>query len=98
MISPDTPPGADIICIDDSPGDYGSGGLVKGGVYTLARVEICVTGGYGAFLQEIPPWESYAPPWGLVAVGFELRRFRRLDLPTCLTALLDGAPSPAFSE
>jgi len=92
MIGPDTPPGAELVCIDAAPGEFGSGGLVTGALYTLARIEWCVTGGYGVILEEIEPWETYAPPWGLVTVGFEPRRFRLLDIPRCLTALLDAAP------
>jgi hypothetical protein len=93
MIPSHTPPGAEIICIDDAPGEFGAGGLVKGAVYTLARIELCVTGGFGVILREIPPWETYAPPWGLVTVGFDPRRFRLLELPRCLTELLETQPA-----
>jgi hypothetical protein len=88
MISPGTPPGADVICIDDTPGPYGAGGLSRGAIYTVDRIEPCVTGGYGVFLREVSPWDSYAPPWGLVTIGFELKRFRYLEIHKSLTAML----------
>jgi hypothetical protein len=49
-------------------------------------------------LGEIPPWQTYTPPWGLVGIGFELRRFRYLDLPASLTQLLDEAEKETEKE
>ncbi|MFM8647112.1 MAG: hypothetical protein ACKOB7_04935 [Methylocystis sp.] len=40
-------------------------------------------------LKEMHPVLSYAPPWGRVIIGYELSRFRYLDLPDGLTRLLD---------
>ena len=30
MISPDTPPGTEVVCVDAGPGRYGDGGLQRG--------------------------------------------------------------------
>ncbi|MBM3574628.1 MAG: hypothetical protein FJX39_02780 [Alphaproteobacteria bacterium] len=89
MIAKDTPPGTDIVCINASPGDYGPTGLHLGAVYTLDRIESCVGETYAALLKEMHPVLSYAPPWGRVIIGYELSRFRYLDLPDGLTRLLD---------
>lgn len=91
MISPDTPAGAEVICIDDSPGPYGDGGLKRGALYTVARVVRAIGGGHVVLLEEIAPWQGYAPPWGLLSIGFELKRFRYLDIPGSLTRLLQAA-------
>jgi hypothetical protein len=93
MISPDTSPGTEIICIDDSLGPYGNGGLRKGNLYTVDRIVPAITGGFVVLLIELPPWRIYAPPWGAVEVGFELKRFRYLDVPVALTKLLEAVPT-----
>jgi hypothetical protein len=93
MISPDTSPGTEIICIDDTCGPYGSGGLCKGKLYTVERIAPAITGGYVVLLVELRPWRTYAQPWGVVDVGFELKRFRYLDIPIELTALLTARPA-----
>lgn len=91
MIDPDTPPGAEIICIDAAAGPYGDGGLRQGAIYTVERIAPAIDGGHVVVLAEIRPWETYAPPWGMVEIGFELKRFRYLDIPASLTALLEEA-------
>lgn len=95
MIGPDTPPGAEIVCIDASPGPYGDGGLLCGAVYTVERVARAIDGGHVVVLAEIAPWQTYSPPWGIVDIGFELRRFRYLDIPRSLTDLLETAVADA---
>lgn len=90
MISPDTPPGTEVVCVEAGPGRYGDGGLRRGEIYIVDRITPAIDGGHVAVLREIPPWQTYAPPWGLVGVGFELRRFRYLDLPRSLTGLLEA--------
>lgn len=95
MIDPETPPGAEIICIDAAPGPYGAGGLVLGGIYTVARIFAAIEGGHVVVVEEIPPWTTYAPPWGAVEIGFGLRRFRYLDIPRELTELLEEAREAA---
>jgi hypothetical protein len=92
MINPDTRPGTDVICIDDACGPYGASGLQKGALYTVAKIEPAITGGFGVILEEVSPRETYIPPWGPITVGFELKRFRYLDLPKSLTRLLIQAP------
>lgn len=92
MISPNTAPGTEIICIDNSSGPYGRGSLCKGSIYTVERIVPAITGGYGVVLFELRPWKTFTPPWGPVDVGFELRRFRYLDIPTELDELLARAP------
>jgi len=92
MISPDTAPGTEIICIDDSSGPYGNGGLRKGLLYTVECIAPAITGGHVVLLIELRPWKTYAQPWGVVDVGFELKRFRYLDIPVELMRLLASAP------
>jgi len=92
MISPDTSPGTDVICIDDNAGPFGAGGLRKGMIYTVARIVPAITGGYAVVLAELAPWEGFAPPWGVVEVGFDLKRFRYLNIPKSLTELLTTTP------
>lgn len=91
MISPDTPPGTEVVCVQAGPGRYGDGGLRRGAIYTVERIAPAIDGGYVVVLTEIPPWQTYTPPWELVGIGFELRRFRYLDLPASLTNLLEEA-------
>jgi|ERR1019366_4579878 hypothetical protein len=97
MISPDTAPGTEVICIDDSSGPYGNGSLCKGSIYTVELIARTITGGYAVVLLELKPWTTFMPPWGPVDVGFELRRFRYLDIPRELNELLVTA-QPRFLE
>jgi len=92
MISPETPPGTEVVCIDAAAGPYGDGGLQRGGIYTVDRIAPAIGGGHVVVLAEIAPWEIYSPPWGLVGIGFDLKRFRYLDIPRSLTELLETAP------
>ncbi len=98
MISPDTPPGTEVVCVEAGPGRYGDGGLRRGAIYTVERIAPAIDGGYVVVLSEIPPWQTYTPPWGLVGIGFELRRFRYLDLPASLTNLLEEASKELETE
>jgi hypothetical protein len=93
MISPDTSPGTEIICIDDTSGPYGNGGLRRGMLYTVERIAPAITGGFVVLLIELRPWRIYTPPWGPVDVGFELKRFRYLDVPVEFTKLLAAVPT-----
>lgn len=91
MISPNTPPGTEVVCVEAGPGRFGDGGLQRGAIYTVERITPAIDGGHVVVLSEIQPWQGYAAPWGVVGIGFELRRFRYLDLPGSLTRLLEGA-------
>lgn len=90
MISPDTPPGTDIVCLDDSAGRYGPSGLVRGRIYTVDRIRQGLHGEFVAILADLAPSISYALPWGKVTIGYALRRFRYLDIPDELTRLLQA--------
>jgi hypothetical protein len=98
MITPDTPSGTEVVCVEAGPGRYGDGGLRRGAIYTVERIAPAIDGGYVVVLTEIPPWQTYTPPWGLVGIGFELRRFRYLDLPESLTNLLEEASKELETE
>jgi hypothetical protein len=98
MINPETPPGTEVVCVEAGPGRYGDGGLRRGAIYTVDRIAPAIDGGYVVVLSEIPLWQTYTPPWGLVGIGFELRRFRYLDLPRSLTRLLEDAPVEIEAE
>jgi hypothetical protein len=91
VIRADTPSGTEIICIDASAGPHGAGGLTLGALYTVERIETALYGRYVVLLHEVPVTLVYEPPWGLVTMGFDLKRFRYLDLPDALTALLNDA-------
>jgi hypothetical protein len=85
MISPHTKSGTKIVCINAS-GVGPDAHIDKGAVYTVARIGLGIqwnTGatGVGVFLIEHD--ESNC---------FDLSRFRYLDLPKCLTSLLNVAP------
>ena len=98
MISSNTPPGTEVVCIEATPGRYGDGGLRRGAIYTVERIAPAIDGGHVVVLGEIPPWQTYTPPWGLIGIGFELRRFRYLDIPDSLTRLLEDAPVEIGAE
>ena len=88
MISPHTPPGTEVCCIDDSPGPYGPTGLSKGAYYTIKSIEIGLTScGFVAILGEIQPLEVYDQRFGPVVAGFGLYRFRYLETPKKLMDL-----------
>lgn len=95
MIRPDTPPGTEVICIDAAPGPHGFVSLARGALYTVRAIAPAVTGGHAALLEETAPCAAYLPPWGLVELGFELRRFRYCEIPRELTRLLQTAREDA---
>jgi hypothetical protein len=99
MISPHTPPGTRIICIDaDDNGQYetddtdyrgvGLDGLRLGDVYTVHLVDEDPgsTSGFCVILCEIIRQPKQ------LRFGFALERFRRLDLPKCLRDIEAGRP------
>lgn len=92
MISPDTPPGTEIVCIDDSDGAYGPSRLSIGEVYTLRSIEMGVDGDFVATLHEVPPGTTYNMAFGVLNIGYLLCRFRYLELPNSLTELLTEQP------
>jgi hypothetical protein len=103
MISPHTPPGTKIVCIDDqyhtnynAPYNVGAGdmdGLTKGHVYTVQAIERddYVKDGFAVVLVEIRR-KLAGRDWGH---GFALMRFRYVDLPKILREIeLGGKPDP----
>lgn len=92
MIRPDTPPGTEIICIDDSPGQYGPSKLHKGEIYTVKSIEVAIDHEFIVLVHEVPPGIGFAPPYGALNTGYLLSRFRYLDLPPCLMEMLTAAP------
>ena len=101
MLSPHTPPGTRVVCIDDESlgrynvrrSAYGLDGLTKGETYTVKRIEAfhLTTSGFLVVLAEV------TRPRGRIA-GFALERFRRVDLPECLTSLLNVAPTDSGAD
>lgn len=88
MISPETPPGTEIVCIDDSDGVYGPSNLSMGEIYTLKTIEMGVHGDHLATLHEVPPGVTYDMARGVLNVGYLLCRFRLLEIPRSLSSLL----------
>jgi hypothetical protein len=97
MIRADTPPGTEVVCLDDAPGKLGPSGLSKGAVYTVKLIAPGIDGGHVVLLHEVSEYTAYSAPHGRVRGGFHLYRFRYLDLPLCLTGLLqkDRVPEDA---
>ena len=62
MISSDTTPGTEVICLDASAGPYGCGGLTAGTIYTIERVERTLDNRHVVLLAELPLLEAYEPP------------------------------------
>jgi hypothetical protein len=44
MTSPDTPPGAKVVCIEAGPGRYGHPGLSRGAIFTVERLSPSIDG------------------------------------------------------
>jgi len=89
MISPHTPPGTKIVCINDT---RAIAPIKKNEVYTVAEI-VPVEKSPSKFhviLAEIEigiTWQTMTD-----AKGFSLHRFRYLDLPRSITALLNTQP------
>lgn len=94
MISPHTPPGTKVVCIGQTGEENKHLPALKvGDVYTLDRIEDGFTSpdGFGVYLCEIVHPESIEPA-GIYSWAYGLADFRRLELPSCLTELLDRVP------
>ena len=102
MISPHTPPGTKVVCIDAKPsvGRYASGykvahhgmdGLAEGPVYTVREIIPCryAHAGLVVVLDEIVRPLIGGNDW---TRGFALNRFRRAELPRVLTDILIAVP------
>lgn len=87
MISPHTPPGTRVVCIDEGRnGRQESGRPITyprlGGVYTVAGIYPCRSDcGFAAYIPDLTKDHGYC-----------LTLFRYLDLPKCLTDLLQTTP------
>ena len=93
MISPHTPPGTQIVCVDvSSNGKYlnafwvgGLDGLKQGQIYTVKAVYPThrATSGFAVLLCEIEREGGQ---------GWAIDRFRYLDLPASITDALKARP------
>lgn len=101
MISPHTPPGTKIVCTDAEPHkryvlEHNVGtnmhGLTKDAVYTVREIMpySLTVSGFIVCLDEIVR--------GFYLEGYDLKRFRRLELPSSLTSILETAPVRAPTE
>lgn len=104
MISPSTPPGTKIVCIDVSNiplADTGTvslpTGLTLGGEYTVDAIEPLdisfdgvpiMVGKFIVYLVELPDLVGFNGK----RAGHLTQRFRRRDLPESLTRLLYASP------
>ncbi len=94
MISPHTPPGTKVVCIENRGDPVEPVKPVRpviGAVYTLKFIYPCKysTGGFACEIVEL----AHAPH------GYSLRLFRRLELPKILTEIAAGAkPDPNAME
>lgn len=96
MISPHTPPGTRIVCVDDvARAKYNTSGIIYGGgldglksgeTYTVHSVveDPATTIGFNVVVAEISRKGRRK--------GFTLERFRYAELPKCLTELLNTTP------
>lgn len=87
MISPHTPPGTRVICINEGRNGRQESGLPityprLGNVYTVAEIYPCRSDcGFAAYIPDLTKDHGYC-----------LTLFRYLDLPKCLTDLLHTTP------
>lgn len=98
MISPNTPPGTLVCCIDNSPGNYGPVGLTLGGYYTIDSIVKAQSGVAVATLVEVAPELVFDIPYGPMLLGFSLSRFRYLCIPDMFAELLVQKPEPVLCE
>ena len=105
MISPHTPPGTKIVCIDAEPHpryavgpvcDSDMDGLTENAVYTVDKIIPWAPNsrGFVVCLGEI----IRRPRGDYPLSGFALDRFRRLELPSSLTSILETAPIRDLTE
>lgn len=87
MISPNTPPGTEIVCVDDAPNkkywpkgytatSFDMSGLKRGCVYTVKNIDQLL-GTYQVHLAEIS--REYALTSKGQIVGYHLARFRLIS-------------------
>lgn len=97
MISPHTPPGTRVVCIDDSSYKY-LPTLVKGRVYIVDSMEPTTYGDVGVCLVEMLSHHAkrYPEGWWLWKKEYQYSYvrddFELAALPECLTSILQGAP------
>lgn len=93
MISPHTPPGTQVCCIDDTPGHYGPVPLTKGSYYTVKEIVNTMVGAtpFGVFLEEVNyDVETFdMRVLRTFRMSFSLARFRYIELPKTLNCLLE---------
>jgi hypothetical protein len=99
MISPHTPAGTKVVCIDASAnGKYmraiwigGLGGLQEQAVYTVKAIYPTrrAISGFGVLLHEIERDGGQ---------GWAIDRFRYVELPSCLVDALNAQPAKDTAE
>lgn len=98
MISPHTPPGTLVVCVDDKvkaflvpifagPRCEKLDGLKRGRIYTVRKIipDSIERGSFMVMLVEIDRCNVVTP-------GYDLRRFDIAVLPKCLADIRDAAP------
>lgn len=100
MISPHTPPGTRVICVNAKVGGFNTNinavgdmdGLTQWETYTVRKIDICrfSKSGFTVDLTEIDRRPSVI---GQLMSGFDIARFRYASLPKSLTDLLHSVPS-----
>lgn len=103
MISPKTPAGTRIVCVNDTgsfnpphlAGNNDLEGLTKGRVYTVKRIEFVQWAGQPAVvLREIVRRRGF----GLHSDGYALARFELAALPKAITDCLEVVDLPLIID
>jgi len=76
MISPNTPPGTEVIALGNAPAVYGLKPLKKGRTYIIARI-VKTTEGWGVVVAGMPVGR-FVTEYHKVDVYYSLRAFRYL--------------------
>lgn len=97
MISPHTPPGTKVVALTNCGSPWEAGFTICGKVYIVSSI-VKYTPGYGSpeceFGVELSGVTHFYKKIdaGFLCIFPPITNFRRLDLPECLTSLLNSAP------